>query len=258
MAGRGLAVEIEELYVRFRTDIGVVTALEGVSLEVEQGGFVSILGPSGCGKSTLLRVIADLLPASDGTVRVFGEPPEVSRRARHLGFVFQDAALLPWRTALENIRLPLEVGHVHLDGAQRAPEDLLALVGLEGFGQAYPHELSGGMRQRVAIARALVSQPRILLMDEPFGAVDEITRNILNVELLRIWEVTGTTVLFVTHSIAEAIFVAQQAVILTSHPGRVADVLEVTLPYPRVLEDRDSSEFVALASRTRQMLEEGH
>jgi len=255
MTDQELAVEIDGLYVRFRTDAGIVTALEDVSLTVEQGEFLSILGPSGCGKSTLLRIVADLLPPADGSVKVFGMPPEVSRKARHLGFVFQDSALLAWRTAIENVRLPLEVGGVSADKSGRSPEELLELVGLVGFSDAYPHELSGGMRQRVAIARALVTQPRILLMDEPFGAVDEITRNALNLELLRIWEATGTTVLFVTHSIPEAIFLAQRTAVLTSHPGRIASIVDVDLAYPRLLEICDAPEFVALASRARQLLE---
>ena len=181
-----------------------------------------MLGPSGCGKSTLLRAIADLVPASEGRLTVLGSTPEQARRDRDFAFVFQDATLLPWRTAIDNVRLPLEVG-----GGARAqnyakPEELLALVGLAGRENALPHELSGGMRQRVAIARALVCRPRVLLMDEPFGALDEITRDKLNEELLRIWQETGTTIVFVTHSIPEAAFLGQQVLVLASHPGRVA------------------------------------
>jgi NitT/TauT family transport system ATP-binding protein len=249
------AVTVKDLAVRFGTDSGVVTALEGVDLELAQGGFLSILGPSGCGKSTLLRVVADLIPPAEGHIEVLGQTPERSRCDRALGFVFQDAALLPWRSALDNVRLPLEVGNADATSA-RDPEELLALVGLAGREHAYPHELSGGMRQRVAIARALVTQPRILLMDEPFGALDEITRDKLNEELLSIWQATGTTVMFVTHSIPEAVFLSEKILVLKANPGRVAELVDVELPYPRELEVRDTAPFVSLAAHLRQTLEE--
>jgi NitT/TauT family transport system ATP-binding protein len=249
------AVECEKVTVRFTTERGTVTALENIDLTVRQGSFLTLLGPSGCGKSTLLRVVADLVAPTSGKVQVHGEAPEVARQNREIGFVFQDAALLPWRTALDNVLLPLEVG----GGARRAngrdARELLRLVGLGGWEDAYPHELSGGMRQRVSIARALVSGPRLLLMDEPFGALDEITRDRLNEELLQVWESTGTTILFVTHSIYEAAFLGQEVLLLAARPGRVREVVEVDLPTPRRLPHRESPEFIALAAHLRRVLE---
>ncbi|GAA1257128.1 ABC transporter ATP-binding protein [Streptomyces javensis] len=259
-AGPRNSVELENITVTFATERGEVTALRDISLAVENGGFVSLLGPSGCGKSTLLRVVADLLSPTAGTVAVLGTSAHQARTSRRLGFVFQDSALLPWRTAVENVRLPLQVGggaKAVPDAADApSPEELLALVGLAGRENAYPHELSGGMRQRVSIARALVCRPRVLLMDEPFGALDEITRDRLNEELLRIWEATGTTILFVTHSIAEAVFMSQRVLVLSAHPGRVRELVPVDLPYPRTLDVRETPEFTALAARLRHLLED--
>lgn len=248
------AVSLDGVTVTFNTDRGRVTALQDISVEMAESCFVSLLGPSGCGKSTLLRVVADLLDPSAGQVTVLGGKPEEARKARDLGFVFQDSALLPWRTAIDNVRLPLQVG-----GGARAdaesPEKLLELVGLRGRENAYPHELSGGMRQRVSIARALVCRPRVLLMDEPFGALDEITRDRLNEELLKIWEATGTTIIFVTHSIPESVFLSQQVLVLSAHPGRVRELVPIDLPYPRKLEVRDTPEFTAIAAHLRSLLE---
>ena len=249
------AVSVEGLTVTFGEDEAKVTALERVSVTIPERGLVTMLGPSGCGKSTLLRAIADLVPAAEGRVTVLGKTPEQARRERSFSFVFQDATLLPWRSAIDNVRLPLEVG-----GGARAqnyaePEDLLKLVGLTGRESALPHELSGGMRQRVAIARALVSRPRILLMDEPFGALDEITRDKLNEELLRIWEETGTTIIFVTHSIPEAAFLGQQVLVLAANPGRVREFFEVDLPRERHLAMRDTLEFVRITAHLRALLE---
>ncbi|MFT8245771.1 ABC transporter ATP-binding protein [Roseomonas sp. BN140053] len=238
------------------TEERAVTALQDVSVTVQQGGFLTLLGPSGCGKSTLLRVIADILPPSAGECRVLGTSPAEARRNRQIGFVFQDAALLPWRTALDNVRLPLEVGgRPKLPPGARTPEELLALVGLAGWEKARPHELSGGMRQRVAIARALLGGPRLLLMDEPFGALDEITRDRLNEELLRVWRETGTTVVFVTHSIQEAAFLGQQVLVMAARPGRVRALVPVDLPEPRHLGLRETPAFVALAAQLRTALE---
>ena len=248
------AVSLRELGVAFDSGREHVTALQNISVDLPEHGFVSLLGPSGCGKSTLLRVVADLIAPTAGSVSVLGGDAATARRNRELGFVFQDAALLPWRTVLGNVRLPLEVGDADASSAD-SPDRLLALVGLAGREKAYPHELSGGMRQRVAIARALVCRPRILLMDEPFGALDEITRDRLNAELLRIWEQTGTTVLFVTHSIQEAVFLSQQVLVLSAHPGRVRELVTIDLPYPRTPEVRDTPEFTALAARLRRTLE---
>ena len=251
------AISVSELVVRFDGDTGSVTALDKVSFEVPEAGFVTMLGPSGCGKSTLLRAIADLVPISDGRISVFGRPPERARRARDFAFVFQDATLLPWRSAIDNVRLPLEVGRFGGTVEQHAePEELLTLVGLEGREDALPHELSGGMRQRVSIARALVYRPRVLLMDEPFGALDEITRDKLNEELLRIWRETGTTIMFVTHSVPEAAFLGQRCLVLSTHPGRVREYVDIDFPSPRVLGMRDTLEFVQVTAHLRSLLEE--
>ncbi len=253
-AETALAVSAANVDVRFGSGDTAVTALKGVSVEIPDGAFVTMLGPSGCGKSTLLRAIADLVPTSAGEIRVHGRTPEEARKSRDFAFVFQDATLLPWRSAIDNVKLPLEVGDpgpAHAD-----PVELLELVGLKGREQALPAELSGGMRQRVAIARALVTRPRILLMDEPFGALDEITRDKLNEELLRIWQETGTTILFVTHSIPEAAFLGQKVLVLASHPGRVKEFMPVDLPLPRRLPVRDTMEFVQITAHLRQLLEE--
>ena len=249
------AVECRGVSVRFFSERRTVTALENVSFRVEAGGFTSLLGPSGCGKSTLLRVVSDLIPASDGTVNVLGGSPEAARTARSLGFVFQDAALLPWRTALQNVELPLEVGGKRkLPAGAATPRDLLALVGLAGWENSFPHELSGGMRQRVSIARALLGGPRLLLMDEPFGALDEITRDRLNEELRRIWAETGTTILFVTHSVHEAIYLADQVLVMAANPGRVAALETIDLPKNRTLAIRETPEFTAISARMRGWL----
>jgi NitT/TauT family transport system ATP-binding protein len=216
---------------------------------------MTLLGPSGCGKSTLLRVVSDLVPASAGTIEVLGTTAHAARARRDIGFVFQDASLLAWRTALENVELPLEVGGGGKRRGARDPRELLDLVGLSGWEKAYPHELSGGMRQRVAIARALVNDPKLLLMDEPFGALDEITRDRLNEELLRLWESTGATILFVTHSIYEAAFLGQQVMLMAARPGRVREIVSVPLPNPRHIGMRETVQFVELAAHLRHVLE---
>jgi len=248
------AVECRNVTVRFVTERRTVTALDDVSFAVERGGFLALLGPSGCGKSTLLRVVADLIAPSAGTVSVLGMTPEQARRDRALGFVFQDAALLPWRTALENVELPLEVGGGARSAGKASPRDLLRLVGLEGWENSFPHELSGGMRQRVSIARALVTGPRILLMDEPFGALDEITRDRLNEELRRIWQETGTTILFVTHSVYEALYLGERVLVLAANPGRVSGSLDCELPHDRDLSIRETEPFMRAATRLRDLL----
>ncbi len=249
------AVDLHQVSVRFTTERGTVTALDGIDLVVPKGGFLTLLGPSGCGKSTLLRVAADIVPPSSGTARVLGGTPSAARSRRDIGFVFQDAALLPWRNVIENVMLPLEVGGGAPDGRARDPRELLQLVGLSGWEKAFPHELSGGMRQRVSIARALVSAPKLLFMDEPFGALDEITRDRLNEELLAVWERTGTTILFVTHSIYEAAFLGQEVLLLAARPGRVRERVPVNLPHPRKIAMRETPEFVALVSHLRRVLE---
>ena len=252
------AVACRNVTVRFVTDRRTVTALESVSFSVDQGGFLSLLGPSGCGKSTLLRVVADLIAPSSGAISVFGMSPQEARRRRSLGFVFQDAALLPWRTALQNVELPTEVGgYAGLRPGDPTPRELLRLVGLEGWEQSFPHELSGGMRQRVSIARALLGGPRLLLMDEPFGALDEITRDRLNEELRRIWHETKTTILFVTHSVYEAMFLGEQVLVMSPNPGRVRDIVPIDLPPDRDLRIRETEPFVRIAARLRGLLGRG-
>ena len=250
-----VAIAVSNASVEFGEGEDAVVALSGVSIDFMSGDFVTIIGPSGCGKSTLLRLVADLVPPSSGSVRVFGKSPEEARLAREFAFVFQDATLLPWRSAIDNVRLPLEIGGGRAIEQQASPNELLRLVRLEGRENALPHELSGGMRQRVSIARALVCRPKILLMDEPFGALDEITRDNLNQELLRIWRETGTTILFVTHSIPEAAFLGRRTLVLSARQGRVLDYFAIDLPEDRKLAIRDSVEFVEVTGRLRQLLE---
>jgi NitT/TauT family transport system ATP-binding protein len=251
--GSAEAVSLRGVSVRFTTDRGTVLAVQDLDLSIARGTFLTVLGPSGCGKSTLLRVIGDLIAPSAGTVRVMGEVPSAARRRREIGFVFQNPALLPWRTVLDNVRLPLEVGGA-AGGAGRRPEELLRMVGLAGWEAAYPAQLSGGMQQRVAIARALVNEPKLLLMDEPFGALDEITRDRLNEELLNVWRETRTTVVFVTHSIYEAAFLSESVLLLAARPGRIREEIPVPFPYPRQLAMRETAGFTALLARLRQVL----
>ena len=238
---------------------GAARVLRGVDLEVARGDFLAILGPSGCGKSTLLRAIADLLPTLGGSLRVLGKTPTAARLGREVAFVFQDATLLPWRTVRQNVRLPLQVGRrrARRHVADRSDE-LIALVGLATFADRYPHQLSGGQRQRAAIARALQCEPDILLMDEPFGAVDEITRERLNDELLAIWRRTGATVLFVTHSVAEAAYLGTKVLVLASDPGRVQALVDMA-PVKRHDEPcpRDSPDLVQQATALQRMLQHG-
>jgi NitT/TauT family transport system ATP-binding protein len=249
------AIDCRNVSVRFVTERRVVTAFDNVSFAVGRGGFLSVLGPSGCGKSTLLRVVADLINPSKGTVKLFGMTPRQARLQRSLGFVFQDAALLPWRSALQNVELPLEVGGARgLPKGAPTPRELMKLVGLEGWENSLPHELSGGMRQRVSIARALLGGPRLLLMDEPFGALDEITRDRLNEELRRIWLETGTTIMFVTHSVYEAMFLGEQVMVMSANPGRVRDIIPIDLPRGRDSKIRETDGFVKLAAHLRDLL----
>ncbi|MGF6545687.1 ABC transporter ATP-binding protein [Paraburkholderia youngii] len=251
----GLSISCRNINVRFFTERRSVTAIEGLSLDVAAGEFLTLLGPSGCGKSTFLRVVADLIKPSRGEISVLGAAPQMARERRDIGFVFQDAALLPWRTAIQNVQLPLEVAGGKARSGRATPRELLELVGLKGREDAYPHEMSGGMRQRVAIARALVSDPKVLLMDEPFGALDEITRDRLNEELRRVWKEMGLTTLFVTHSIYEAAFLGQRVLMLAANPGRVKEIVPVKLPEDRTLDIRESREFVELAAYLRRVLE---
>ncbi|WP_199430598.1 ABC transporter ATP-binding protein [Qaidamihabitans albus] len=227
----GHAVELDEVAVRFRTKRKDVTALQDVTLRVRPGEFVAIVGPSGCGKSTLLKLASGLLAPSSGTARLLGE--EVTAPRPDVGYVFQKAALLEWRSARKNILLQAEMRRMPARQARERADELIAMTGLTGFEDAYPHELSGGMQQRVALCRALLHRPPVLLMDEPFGALDALTREQMNVELRRIWQETGTTVLLVTHSIAEAVYLADRVVMMTARPGTVAGVIEIGLPADR-------------------------
>ncbi|KID28227.1 ABC transporter ATP-binding protein [Prauserella rugosa] len=227
----GYAVEIEDVSVRFRSKKRDVTALADVTMRVEPGEFVSIVGPSGCGKSTLLKLSSGLLKPSTGDVRLFGERVDGPRK--DIGYVFQKAALLEWRSARKNILLQAEMRNMPSKEAAARADELIEMTGLSGFEDALPHELSGGMQQRVALCRALLHRPPVLLMDEPFGALDALTREQMNVELRRIWQETGTTVLLVTHSIAEAVYLADQVVMISARPGTVAGVIDVNLPVER-------------------------
>ncbi len=252
------AVSCRNVAVRFFTERRSVIALQNLNVDVAQGELMTLLGPSGCGKSTLLRVVADLIAPTRGSVDVLGGSPAEARLRRDIGFVFQDPALLPWRTALQNVELPLQVARDKVKSSKKAratPQELLELVGLKGAANAFPHELSGGMRQRVSIARALVSDPRVLLMDEPFGALDEITRDRLNEELRRVWKELGMTILFVTHSIYEAAYLGQRVMMMAANPGRVQEIVPVHLPDDRTLAIRETPEFVSLTAHLRRVLE---
>jgi NitT/TauT family transport system ATP-binding protein len=244
---------MEGVGMTFSTSSGPFRALEGVTLTIRPGEFVSLLGPSGCGKSTLLRLVADILTPTDGTISVAGEAPAAARRRRAFGFVFQDPTLLAWRDTERNILLPLEIASDSRRARERA-QRLLELVGLSRFSASYPWQLSGGMRQRVAIARALITEPKILLMDEPFGALDEITREYMNLELLRIWQATGTTILFVTHSSPEAVFLSDRVVVMGTSPGRVKLDLRVELPRPRDPAMKETVEFARHTAALRRAL----
>jgi NitT/TauT family transport system ATP-binding protein len=252
------AVVAAGLSLVFPTPDGSVTALSDVDLTIRRGEFVSFIGPSGCGKTTLMRVIADLEKPTAGSMQVNGMSPEAARQARAYGYVFQAPALYPWRNVLKNVMLPLEITGVPLEQRRQRALTQLSLVGLEGFERKYPWQLSGGMQQRVSIARALALEPALLLMDEPFGALDEITRDHLNEQLLRLWERTGKTVVFVTHSISEAVFLSNRIVVMSPRPGRVTEVIDNPIPGPRKLDVRESPEFAAMAHRVREALRAGH
>jgi NitT/TauT family transport system ATP-binding protein len=252
------AIEISGVSLRFDTADGPVQALSNVDLKVARGAFVSFIGPSGCGKTTLLRAVADLETPTSGTIRVKGMSPSEARASRAYGYVFQAPALYPWRSVARNIALPLEI--MGFDRSEREARIAkgLELVNLSGFGNKYPWQLSGGMQQRASIARALSFDPDLLLMDEPFGALDEIVRDMLNQQLLRLWDVTGKTVLFVTHSIPEAVFLSTHIVVMSPRPGRIIDIIACDFPRDRALDIRETPEFLAIANRVRHGLREGH
>ncbi len=251
-------VEVHGVSVVYPAREQPVTALDNVSLDITEGEFVSLIGPSGCGKTTLLRVIADLEQITSGVVRVNGQTAREARMARAYGYVFQAPALFPWRTVLANCCLPLEIHGLDKARARTVAMEHLERVGLKGFEGKYPWQLSGGMQQRVSIARALGFEPKLLMMDEPFGALDEITRDRLNEQLLRLWEKERRTVVFVTHSIPEAVFLSSRIVVMSPRPGRIVDVIESGLPADRTLEIRDTPEFAEIAHRVRMSLQDGH
>jgi NitT/TauT family transport system ATP-binding protein len=247
-------IAIDNLTKTYDGGAGRVTALSNVTLDVAPGEFVSLIGPSGCGKSTLMRLIGDLTQPASGTISVKGKPPERAREDRDYGIVFQAPVLYEWRTVQRNVELPLEIIGVEREERTRKVRDMLSLVGLVDFLGAYPNQLSGGMQQRVAIARALVFSPSILLMDEPFGALDEITRERMQSELLEIWARTNATVIFVTHSIPEAIFLSDRVVVMSPRPGRIEAVISIDLPRPRDINTREHPHFFELATEVRAHL----
>jgi NitT/TauT family transport system ATP-binding protein len=248
------AVSIHKVSKQFK---GGTTALENIDLEIEQGEFVSLIGPSGCGKSTLLRIIGDLIEPSSGELTVNGKSARQARRDHDYGVVFQDAVLYDWRNVARNIALPLELAGWDKERRRKRIEEMLELVELQGFGEHHPWQLSGGMQQRVAIARALSFDPALLLMDEPFGALDEMTRERLNAELLRIWQASSSTVVFVTHSIAEAVFLSTRVVVMSPRPGRISRIIPIDLSQPRTAATREEPRFFELATEVREALHMG-
>ena len=254
---RRAVVEVRGVSKVFGHGPGAVTALESIDLTVRAGEFVSLIGPSGCGKSTLLRLIGDLTPATSGAVAVNGKPAAQARRGREYGIVFQAPVLMDWRTVQRNVELPLEImGRPRAERTERARQ-MLGLVELGEFGARYPWQLSGGMQQRVAIARALSIDPALLLMDEPFGALDEMTRERMNQELMEIWRRTGTTIVFVTHSIPEAVFLSSRVVVMSARPGRVTRVVDIDLDQPRTAASRNQERYFELVTAVRGALHQG-
>ena len=251
-------IAAKSLDLTFQTNDGPVHALRDVHLDIQQGDFVSFIGPSGCGKTTFLRCIAGLEQATGGELSVMGKTPDEARRARAYGYVFQHAGLYPWRSISGNIRLPLEIMGFSKTEQHERVKKTLQLVDLEGFERKFPWQLSGGMQQRASIARALSFDADILLMDEPFGALDEIVRDHLNEQLLKLWNRTDKTIAFVTHSIPEAVYLSTKIVVMSPRPGRITDVIETPFPRERPLELRDTPEFLEIAARVRQGLREGH
>ena len=251
-------IDITNLCLTFETQTEPVHALSDINLQVNSGDFVSLIGPSGCGKTTLLRVIADLEKPTSGTISVKGQSPNQARLDRSYGYVFQTPGLLPWRNIEKNIHLPLEMSGYSKSEQKNLSDQYLSLVSLSGFEKKYPWQLSGGMQQRVSIARALSFNPDMLLMDEPFGALDEITRDRLNEELLLLWEKTKKTVVFVTHSIPEAVFLSSKIVVMSARPGKIINVIDTNFPKDRTLDIRETTEFLEASQLVREGLKEGH
>ncbi len=251
-------VSAKELSLTFETNDGPVQALSEVSLDINKGEFVSFIGPSGCGKTTFLRVIADLEQPTGGAISINGKTPAEARQNRDYGYVFQAAALLPWRTVERNVALPLEIMGLSTAEQQHRISRTLEMVNLTGFEQKYPWQLSGGMQQRASIARALAFDADLLLMDEPFGALDEIVRDHLNAQLLELWAKTEKTIAFVTHSIPEAVYLSTKIVVMSPRPGRVTDIIDSPLPRERPLDIRETPEFLEVAHRVREGLRAGH
>jgi NitT/TauT family transport system ATP-binding protein len=253
MTDQAKVVEIAGISKQF----GQTTALQGIDLEIGEREFVSLIGPSGCGKSTLLRIIGDLIDPSSGTVVVNGKSARQARRDRDYGIVFQDPVLYDWRTVAKNVALPLEMARWPRQKRNERVREMLELVELQGFESHRPWQLSGGMQQRVSIARALSFDPALLLMDEPFGALDEMTRERLNMELLKIWDASGSTIVFVTHSIAEAVFLSTRVVVMSPRPGQISEVLPIDLPQPRTATTREEPHFFEHVTRVREALHLG-
>ena len=251
-------ISAKSVDLTFSTNDGPVDALKDVNLDINEGDFVSFIGPSGCGKTTFLRVLADLERPTDGTVEINGVSPKIARESRAYGYVFQAPGLYPWRSIGKNIKLPLEIIGLSKHEQSERVKKVLKLVDLQDFENKFPWQLSGGMQQRASIARALAFDADILLMDEPFGALDEIVRDHLNEQLLDLWKTTSKTICFVTHSIPEAVYLSTKIVVMSPRPGRIIDVIESTLPNERPLDIRDSSEFISISQRVREGLRSGH
>ena len=253
---KNIEIMLKDIGMVYKTnDNRDVTALTGVSIDINKGEFVSLVGPSGCGKTTLLRIIADLLTPTSGDISIAGETPREARLKRRYGIVFQNAVLYEWRTVKKNIMLPLEIMHISAKEQEERAMRMLELVGLTEFANHYPNQLSGGMQQRVGIARALAIQPEILLMDEPFSALDEFTREKLHTDLLKIWRKTNKTIIFVTHNIQESVFLSDKVCVLSPHPGRLSAVVDINLPRPRTTEMKNTVEFTNLVAKVRNSFE---
>jgi NitT/TauT family transport system ATP-binding protein len=248
------AVQLTNVGQVFAAQDGKMTALDDINLTIQPGEFVSLIGPSGCGKSTLLRIVGDLIRPTSGTVEVNGKAAHDARLGREYGMVFQAPVLFDWRTVEANVRLPLELMGMNRATREARVKSMVDLVELGSFMRHYPHQLSGGMQQRVAIARALALEPTLLLMDEPFGALDEMTRERLNAEVLRVWNATRTTVIFVTHSIPEAVFLSTRVVVMSPRPGRVTNVIDIDLPQPRNDQTRETDRYFELVTEVRESL----